>query len=32
MVQEALRHGIEPVVRTEMYLFRYFQGVKCLDC
>ena len=32
MLQEALRHGIiERVLRTVMYLIRYFQGVKCVD-
>ena len=33
MLQEALRHGIiELVLRTVMYLIRYIQGVKCVDC
>ena len=33
MLQEALRRGIiELVLRTVMYLIRYFQGVKCVDC
>ena len=33
MLQEALRHGIiELVLRTVMYLVRYFQGVWYVDC
>ena len=33
MLQEALRHEkLEPVLLTVMYLIRYFQGVKCVDC
>ena len=33
MLQEALRHEIiEPVLLTVMYLIRYFQGVRCVDC
>ena len=33
MLQEALRRGIiELVLRTEMYLIRYFRGVKYIDC
>ena len=33
MSQEALRHEIiEPVLLTVMYLIRYFQGVKYVDC
>ena len=33
MLQEALRHGIiELVLRSVMYLIRYFQGVWYVDC
>ena len=33
MLQEALQHGIiQLVLRTVMYMIRYFQSVKCVDC